>query len=155
MLIKKGKLLEKTKEGEFDVVIYPCNCFHTPTSIMAKNIRETFSFLGYIDKRTPIGDKRKLGCFTKYVVDLREIDFKKNKKITIINGYLYFSNEDPQFEYKHLRKLFRLVKHKYSGKIIAFPLIGLGLKDISINKVCEIIDEELKGEEYYMVIDAD
>ena len=35
-----------------------------------------------------------MGGFTKCQVDLREIDYKLNKKLTIINAYLYYSNED-------------------------------------------------------------
>ena len=154
MLIKKGNLLERSLKGEFDVIIYPCNCFYIPTSILAKKIRDTFPFTVYIDKRTTKGDKDKMGGFTKCTTDLREIDFKINKKMVIINAYLYYSNEDPQFDYKYLKSVFGLVKKKYSGKKIGFPLIGYGLKDISVDIVCKIIDNELKGEEYYMIIDS-
>ena len=154
MLIKKGNLLEKSINGEFDVIIYPCNCFHSPVSTVGVKIRDTFPLSKYIDTRTKKGDNKKMGGFTKCQVDLREIDYKLNKKLVLINAYLYYSNEDPQFEYKYLQSFFKLVKKKYTGKKIGFPLIGNGLKNISITKICEIIDNGLKGEEYYMVIDS-
>ena len=154
MLIKKGNLLDLSLKGEFDIIINPSNCFHTATSILSESIRESYPFSKYIDKRTPKGEKKKLGGFSKCTIDLREVDYKLNKKLIILNGYLYYSNEDPQFDYKNLTILFRIIKKKYPGKVIGFPLLGYGLKNISINKICEIIDKELKDEEYYMVIDA-
>ena len=154
MQIEKGNLLEKSIKGEFDVIIYPCNCFHLPTNTLGKKIRDTFPFSKYIDTRTKKGDKKKMGGYSKSTTDLREIDYKLNKKLVVINAYLYYSNKDPQFEYKYLQSVFELVKKKYTGKKIGFPLIGNGLKNISITKICEIIDNILKGEEYYMVIDS-
>ena len=154
MLIKEGNLLDLSLKGEFDIIINPSNCFHTPVSNLAKTIWKTYPFSKYIDLRTTKGNIKKLGGFSKCTVDLREIDFKLNKKLIVVNGYLYYSNEEPKFNYKNLKILFKLIKKKYPGKVIGFPLIGHGLKDISITKICEIIDEELEGEEYYMVIDV-
>lgn len=154
MLIKKGNLIKKALDGEFDIILYPCNCFFTPVSNTAKEIRETFTFAKYVDKRTKEGDKNKMGGFSKCIVDLREFNFKINKKLIVINAYIYFSNEDPQFEYKYLESIFKFIKKKYTGKKLGFPLLGYGLKNVSINKICNIIDRELEGEEYYLVIDS-
>ena len=155
MLIKKGNLLKKSLEGKFDVIIYFGNCFNSPISLLGKEIRELFPLSKYIDNRTKKGDKRKMGGYSKCEVNLREIDYKINKKLVVINAYLYYSNKDPQFEYKYLKFFFKLIKKNYTGKKIAFPLIGNGLKNISITKICEIIDNELNGEEYYLVLDSD
>lgn len=155
MIIKKRNLFEECLKGELDVILLPYNCFHNSNNYTARKIREFFPFSVYVDKRTIKGDRKKLGGFSKCKVDLREVDFKINKKLLIVNAYLYYSDDDPKFEYKNIQSVFKLLKEKYTGKKIGLPFIGRGFKNICISKICKIIDFELKGEDYYMVIDGD
>ena len=155
MKIVKGDIIDLSTKGEFDVLVYECNCFHTPKTILSKKIRETFPQAKFIDKYTTKGGKNKLGTYSYATIDLREFDYKLRKKLTIVNSYLYFSREDPLFDYKNLESILCKLKKDFEGKKIAFPPLGLGVKDISITKICDLIDKNLEGFDYCMVIDAE
>jgi O-acetyl-ADP-ribose deacetylase (regulator of RNase III) len=45
-----------------------------------------------------------------------------------------------------------LVKEKFSGKKMAFPLIGAGLAGGDWNYISEIIEDELKGEDVTIIV---
>lgn len=155
MEILKGDIVEKASLGEFDVLIYPCTCFHLPTNLQGKKIRDTFTQARIIDKQTKKGDHNKLGCYSKAIVDLREIDYKIKRKLIVINAYLYYSNNLPLFEYKYLEYVLKLIKEKYTGKSIALPIIGYGNKDISQDRIFQIIEKELENEKVFIVVNAE
>lgn len=87
----KGDLIRKAKDGEFDVIIHCCNCFHTMGTGIAKQIKETFPIAYIVDCKTIYGSKDKLGHYSlaKHIED--------NKELLIINAYA-------QYKYGRLRK---------------------------------------------------
>ena len=68
MLIKEGNLLDLSLKGEFDIIINPSNCFHTPVSNLAKTIWKTYPFSKYIDLRTTNGNIKKLGGLVLIII---------------------------------------------------------------------------------------
>lgn len=155
MEILKGDIIEKACLGEFDVLIYPCTCFHLPTNLQGKKIRDTFTQARLLDKQTSKGDHNKLGCYSRAIIDLREFDYKLNKKLMVVNAYIYYSNRKPLFEYKYLENILKLIKEKYTGKSIALPIIGYGNKDISQDRIFQIIEKELENEKVFIVVNAE
>jgi O-acetyl-ADP-ribose deacetylase (regulator of RNase III) len=54
-------------------------------------------------------------------------------------------------DYNALRQAMKKIKNNFSGKKIAYPLIGAGLAKGDWNKISEIINQELDGENHTLV----
>ena len=116
---------------------------------IAKSIKQAFPQAWDADLKTPIGDKNKLGTFSQ-----AEITLKNRHTLTVINAYTQFhwSGNSDLVEYESLRKIFTQIKLQFHGKRIGYPQIGAGLAGGNWQKISQIIDEELKGENHTLVI---
>ena len=155
MKIIKGDIIAMAEKGEFDVLVHGCNCFNNMNVGFSKRVKKSFPVASIIDSRTGYGKKNKLGTYSGCMVDLREFDYRNRKKICILNAYVQYTlGNGAQLDYLALIKVFKKIKNDLKGFKIAFPLIGLGLSNFSNTKVLEIIDKELDGEDYCLIVDA-
>jgi len=144
----KGDLITLALEGQFDVIIHGCNCFCTMGAGIARAIQDEFPEAYVADKVTVKGDRNKLGDFSFATVKRNE------KEITIVNGYtqFHFHGKSVLVDYDAVQRLFKKVKLKYSGKKIGYPKIGAGLAGGDWERISQIIDQELAGENHSLVI---
>ena len=155
MKIIKGDIITMAEKGDFDVLVHGCNCFNNMNSGFAKRVSKSFPVASIIDSRTGYGKKHKLGNYSGCLVDLREFDYRNRKKIYIINAYIQYTlGNGAQLDYLALTKVFKKIKVDLKGFKIAFPLIGFGLSNYSNTKVFKIIEKELEGEDYSLIVDA-
>ena len=144
----EGDLITLTLEGSFDVIIHGCNCFCTMGAGVAFSIQEEFPEAYAADLVTIKGDRNKLGDFSSATV------IRDGHEITIINGYTqyHFHGDTVLVDYDAIRLLFSQIKQQFSGKRIGYPKIGAGLAGGDWNKISEIIQEELAGENHTLVL---
>lgn len=155
MKVIKGDIISLVQNGEFDVLVHGCNCFNNMNVGFCKQIKKEFPVSFLVDGRTGYGKKYKLGTYSGCTVDLREYDYRINKKIIVINAYTQYTlGEGATLNYLALKKVFQKIKTDFTGRKIVFPLIGIELKNFSAGKVCEIIDKELDGEDYSLVVNT-
>lgn len=148
----KGCLIEKSLNGEFDVIAHGCNCFNTQKSGIAKRMVEAFE-----THKAPLedlyykGDVNKMGQIDAFIPD----DFKN---LTVINCYTQFgygkfqATGQPDLDYEALTLCLRKIASKYIGKHIGLPKIGAGLAGGDWNRIKEIIQKELKDCKVTVVI---
>ena len=149
MKIITGDIVKQAQD--FDVIVHGCNCFNNMGGGLAKQIKRTFPEAYKVDCQTIRGDKKKLGNFSSCVIKLN------NTEITIINAYTQYyykyisKKEEKLVNYDALRNVFRQIKIHYSGKKIAYPLIGAGLAGGDWEIISKIINEELINEDHTLV----
>lgn len=155
MKIIKGDIIAMAQRGEFDVLVHGCNCFNNMNIGFSKKVKDAFPVASIIDSRTGYGKKNKLGLYSGCIIDLREFDYRNRKKIYIVNAYVQYTlGSGAQLDYLALTKVFQKIKVDLKGFKIAFPLIGFGLSNYSNTRVFEIIEKELAGEDFSLIIDT-
>ena len=144
----KGDLIKLALQGNFDVIIHGCNCFNTMGSGIAKQVRSELPAAWEADQLTVKGDKSKLGLYTRALIGLPESTF------TVINAYTQYKygTDRMHVDYKAVRSIFKNIKVWYTGKRIAYPMIGAGLAGGDWEVISNIINEELKGEDHTLVL---
>ena len=129
----KGDLIKLSKEGNFDAMVYGCNCFCTMGAGIAKQVKEIFPKAYEVDKKTKKGDRNKLGTYTKAEIILQIPDNKgyKTHYLDVINAYTQYDyrrhNDENPCDYGAIEKVFSQINHDYKGKKIGIPMIGAGL----------------------------
>ena len=58
MNIIKGDLIKFALEGNFDIIVHGCNCFHNMGGGIAKQIKQVFPAAYLEDKKSRFGDKK-------------------------------------------------------------------------------------------------
>jgi len=142
-----GNLLDMAEAGEFDVIVHGCNCFCTMGSGIAKQVRERYPQAYAVDKNTAKGDISKMGRFS-YTTIVGE-----NHSFNIINAYTQFRYglDKQHTDYDAIRNAFKLIKRKFSGLRIGYPMIGAGLGGGDWSVINNITNEELAGEDHTFV----
>ena len=143
----EGDLIKLAIQGEFDVIIHGCNCFCTMGAGIAKGIKTEFPEAFKADFATEKGSKEKLGSFSSATV------VKNGHEITIVNAYTqhHWRGKGVKADYDAIKQVFSLIKAKYSGKCIGYPLIGAGLAGGDWNVISSIIDNALDNENHTLV----
>ena len=143
----KGDLIQLALAGKFDVIIHGCNCFCTMGAGIAKQICENFPDAYQADFETESGDKNKLGNYSKATVHV------DGTPLIIINGYTqyHYSGAKVLADYDAIEALFSRIKIDFSGKKIGYPLIGAGLAGGDWERIRNIIDHKLAGENHTLV----
>lgn len=135
----KGNLLDLFDQGEFDVIVHGCNCFHTMGAGIAGQIALRYPVAVRADINTKYGSAKKLGDFS--------IAVHVSKRI-IINAYTQFNagREYPEVLYGSIKKSFNLIsKSGFDRCRIGIPKIGCGIAGGDWIIVEKIIEEEMKG----------
>ena len=147
MNIVQGDLIKLALEGEFDVIVHGCNCFCTMSAGIAKAIKLEFPEAYAADLETQKGDRDKLGSFSNATVS------RYGHEITIVNAYSQFNwkGHGNKADYEAIKSIFSLIKKKYSGKKIGYPLIGAGLAGGNWEIIAQIIEKALINENHTLV----
>ena len=130
-----GNLITMALNGEFDVIIHGCNCFHTMGAGIARAIRETLPEAYTADLRTTRGAREKVGMFSVANVVRDDVHFK------VINAYTQFmtGGGEDVFEYGALAKILDDVAEQWPDARIGIPLIGCGLAGGDKERVLDIM----------------
>lgn len=152
----EGCLIEKSLNGEFDVIAHGCNCFCTMKAGIAPQMAKTFrcdkfikeyqAFAGNINKLGTI-DYRNFGknrltseiYNLEYILDV-DMSFKP---FQVVNAYTQYE-PGSNLDYEALTLCLRKINHIFKGKHIGLPgFIGAGLAGGDISRIREIIRKEL------------
>ncbi|HOO96902.1 MAG TPA: macro domain-containing protein [Caldisericia bacterium] len=145
MKIIDGDLLKLAEQGLFDVVVHGCNCHHAMGGGIARQISAVWPEALEADKTTPFGDPGKLGSIS-------QVEIQRNgNSFTVVNGYTQF-HPGADLRYDALREVFQNIKREFPGKKIGFPKIGAGIAGGNWERIKGIIEEELEGEECWVVV---
>ena len=147
MKVTKGDLIKKAKEGEFDLIVHGCNCFCTMGAGIARGIKSEFPEAFDADRATPKGSKEKLGTCSFAKIEREGIN------LIVVNGYTQFDYHGPgiKVDYDAVRSCMKWIKDNFEGKRIGLPKIGAGLAGGDWERISQIIDEELTGEDVTLV----
>ena len=147
MQLNYGNLLNMAKNGEFDVIIQGCNCFHTMGAGIAKYIKQDFPEAFEADKQTKYADKNKIGTFSEATVE------RNGHKFVVINAYTQYKYGGgvDNFEYDSFPSLLQSIKAKYGDKRIGLPLIGCGLAGGDEPRILKMIKDNFEGVNYKLV----
>jgi len=146
-----GDLLQLADQGEFDVIIHGCNCFHTMGAGIARAIRSTWPQAQRVDiEQTAYGDRNKLGTISSVKV-------KTNPDLTVVNAYTqydYRRSNTPNVDYGELEAAFRQVLDVFGNRGLRFgiPKIGAGLAGGDWEHIASIIDRVMSLEDITVVI---
>ena len=144
-----GDLLAYARSGQFDIIVQGCNCFCRMGAGIAKQIRDQYPQAFEADCATEPGDRSKLGTFTA-----AKAKNMVNGEFIIVNAYTQYGHDPKEkpLDYEALRKVFASIKEAFPGMRIGYPQIGAGLAGGDWEKITEIIDQELEGEDHGVVI---
>jgi O-acetyl-ADP-ribose deacetylase (regulator of RNase III) len=143
----RGDLIKLALDGHFDVVIHGCNCHCVMGAGIALPMRNTFPEAFAADCATAKGDRAKLGTISVATVE------RGGRSLTIVNGYTQFDRRGDGVlaDYDAIRSVMRLVKTRFAGKRIGYPMIGAGLAKGDWSMISLLIEEELSGEDHTFV----
>jgi len=135
-----GDLIKMFNDGEFDVIIHGCNCFHTMGAGIAKQIEDKHPEAGFYDLvYSEEGDLDKLSNHTI------ALTMRDNKEIgTIVNLYTQF-NPGADFKLIALDLGFYKLSHRLENTIkIGIPKIGAGIGGGDWDKIEPIIAKHME-----------
>lgn len=139
----QGDAVSMLLNNEADVLIHGCNCQNTMGAGIAKQIRMAFPEAYQADLATKKGDRKKLGTYSKAVVN------RNGRSIKIINAYTQygFGNKETEayVDYEAIRKSMEsIAKNEAQGRIVV-PSIGAGLANGCWVTISNSITNALKG----------
>ena len=153
----QGNLITLAEQGEFNMIVQGCNCFHTQSSGLAGQLASKYPQVLEADKtQTEYGDREKLGTWSVAIVG----------NFSVINAYTQytFSREKDVFEYDAFDKFlndFRNMIEYYDSVAnfywkpdgnnvrfrefekfrIGFPQIGAGLAGGDWSRISKMIEK--------------
>lgn len=137
----KGDLIKLAEEGEFDVIIHGCNCFHAMGGGIAEQLADKYPQVEVADKQTEFGDREKLGKWTEAIVEVNDNVF------TVVNAYTQYkwSSGSDVFEYEAFQQFLKLFTESvlycpFRIKI-GFPQIGAGLAGGDWSRISKMIEK--------------
>jgi len=142
-----GDLIAMAQEGNFDVIVHGCNCFHAMDAGIAKVIARNFPKAKEADLATPKGEPEKLGTIS-------QASFKCGAhRLTVVNAYTQFDYKGAGrlVDYDAVERAFRTVADAHTGARIAYPKIGAGLAGGDWTKISQLIDAALDGLDHTLV----
>jgi len=118
-----GNLLEIAIDGDVDVLVHGCNCFHTMGAGIAAQIARAFPQALAADKLTLNGDRNKLGDFS-----LARGANVYGESFSIVNAYTQYAyfGHGPHIDYDAVANVFKKIAIAFNGAHIGYPLIGCG-----------------------------
>jgi O-acetyl-ADP-ribose deacetylase (regulator of RNase III) len=139
----KGDLIKLAEQGEFDVIVHGCNCFHAMGGGIAKQLADKYPQVEEADRQTEFGDRNKLGSYSRVIIEVNDTLF------VVLNAYTQYkwSSGSDVFEYdafqKFLNKIYLYIQtYKSGGKLsIGFPMIGAGLAGGDWGRISKMIEE--------------
>lgn len=146
----EGNLIALAKEGEFDVIVHGCNCFHTMGAGIARQIADHFPEAVEVDLSTGYGTRGKLGTFSKALIK------RYSNPFYVINlysqhGLASITNPIP-VDYIAIQKGFEKIRQDFPDARIGYPMLGAGLAGGNWADIEGIIDKALTGLDHTLVI---
>jgi O-acetyl-ADP-ribose deacetylase (regulator of RNase III) len=147
IIFKEKDVLSLIRDGDVDIFMHGCNCFHAQGSGVAKALTDAYPGVAKADESTLRADRHKLGK-TSHVM----VQNNNNAPVAIINAYTQFyygrKLQDEPADISNLKSALLYLKHRFGGKGLRFgmPLIGsdrgrLKPKDIH-DEIVNILGEE-------------
>lgn len=138
----KGDLIKLAEQGEFDVIVHGCNCFHAMGGGIAKQLADKYPQVEEADNKTKVGDYSKLGKSSQAEVVVGDHLF------LVINAYTQYrwSYGVDVFEYAAFQGFLNnftiaITAEKPSPKWkIGFPMIGAGLAGGDWSRISKMIE---------------
>ena len=142
----KGDIVELGKEGRYEAIVHGCNCFHTFGAGLAPQIKKAWPEAFKADLHTIKGDKAKLGNFSTY--------YDEGRDLYVFNLYTQYGFDrvagQPDVDYLAVANAFtRLNKlvpsltcnsPQTENNIVGIPMIGAGLAGGHWQAISTIID---------------
>lgn len=122
-----GDLLQLAEEGQFDIIVHGCNCFHLMGAGIAGQIAKQYPQAYQADLETVKGDVCKLGTYSGSYVK-RERD--ETSIFRIFNMYTQYKPGKCPKEvlYPSIRSCFNELSATFDHRIrIGIPMIGCGI----------------------------
>ena len=147
MKVVKGNLLDMADNGDFDVIVHGCNCFHTMGAGIALQIAQRYPDALHADiYQTKSGDHTKLGDYSDAML---MTDFGG---LQIINAYTQYSTGGFAVSYDAIDKVFKkIAKDTDKSLYIGYPMIGAGLAGGDWDIIKVIINKALDGFNHTLV----
>lgn len=128
----KGNLIKMAEDGDFDVIVHGCNCFHTMGAGIAGQLAAKYPEVPQVDiDETELGDRNKLGTYTAVQIERPDILF------TVVNAYTQFNcgGGKRYASYDAIDEAFRALALELNTESvdcvselkIGIPMIGAGL----------------------------
>jgi O-acetyl-ADP-ribose deacetylase (regulator of RNase III) len=142
----KGDLIKLAEQGEFDIIVHGCNCFHAMGSGIAGQLATKYPQVLEADRnQTEYGDRDKLGSYTSAYV---EVDGNIFTVVNVYSQYKWSLGSDV-FEYDAFQKFLNnqvefLGYYNPSSlrrKRIGFPMIGAGLAGGDWSRISKMIEK--------------
>ena len=147
MKVVKGDLLKMADNGDFDIIVHGCNCFHVMGAGIALQIAKKFPEAPLADvHQTVRGDAKKLGTYsdTMYITEFGGLQ--------IINAYTQYSTGGFAVSYDAIDKVFKKIAEDTDKSLsIGYPMIGAGLAGGDWDIIKVIIDKALDGFDHTLV----
>lgn len=144
--IIKGDLLDLFDNGEFDIIIHGCNCFHAMASGIAGQIAKKYPTAVWTDKQTVKGNVNKLSSYT-YCLPYAD----KGSNRGIINLYTqYHPGKDLNLPALDLG-FYKLSKGLGKNLKIGIPKIGAGVAGGDWDIIESIIKGHMKDHNVALV----
>lgn len=146
----KGDILSLAEQGNFDVIVHGCNCVNSMKGALSTQIKENYPAVIAADDQTESASvENKLGTVSGANVTAPGT----GHRFTILNGYTqaYLRGPGILADYDAIRSVFRIIKKNFTGKRIAYPMIGAGGARGDWDTIAAIINEELAGEDHTLV----
>ena len=114
---------------------------------IAKGIKKEFPKAFDADQATPKGSKEKLGTCSFAKIE------QKGIHLIVVNAYTQFDyrGKGEKVDYDAVRSCMKWIKENFEGKRIGLPRIGAGLAGGDWERISQIIDKELAGEDVTLV----
>lgn len=127
----RGDLLDLADQGEFDIIVHSCNCFHSMDTGLSKRIKDRYTGVQAADKNTSYGSASKLGSYS--------ISIDPKSGLTIVNAYTHYAcssdnHSELLVDYVAFKNVLYWLEHDFVGQRIGIPLFhwGLGCDTIRI-----------------------
>ena len=148
MKIIQGDLIKLALEGQFDVIVHGCNCFHTMGAGIAYGIHRAFPMAAVADMGTAYGEVCKLGTCSEAICAI-----PGKKHVIVVNAYTQFKygGLTVDVDYGAVRRCMAWIQRAHHGEHIGLPKIGAGLAGGDWPTIAAIIEEELEGEDVTLV----
>lgn len=148
----EGCLIEKSLNGEFDVIAHGCNCFNLQGAGIAAQMSKIFETNTFLMEKDGKGSINKLGTID-YEIFL--IDHYGNSELAnctleeyeegdliVVNAYTQY-RPGANLDYEALTLCLRKMNHIFKGKYIGLPKIGAGIAGGDWNFIKTIIQTTL------------
>ncbi|WP_170563271.1 macro domain-containing protein [Ruegeria atlantica] len=144
----KGDLIQLALDGEFDVIVHGCNCFHAMGAGIARVIAAHFPDALEADKRTEYGARSKLGTISSARITRGMTDF------VVVNAYTQFhwGGSGPLVDYDAISGCFSTIADTYPTSRIGYPMIGAGLAGGDWTEIAQRINVACAGMDHTLVI---